>query len=94
MARVTLVARVEQDLARILEHLEQHAAAERPARIRATLAAIDILATSPLIGRPVGADLRELVIGHAAQGCVALYQYLPAFDRVLVLAIRSQRESG
>ncbi len=94
MTRVSLVARVEQDVVRILDHLEQHDVPDAPARIRALHAALRVLETSPLIGRPIAPDLRELIIGRESHGYVALYRYLPTFDRVLVLALRSQRESG
>jgi plasmid stabilization system protein ParE len=39
-------------------------------------------------------NLRELVISKGRTGYVALYRYLPEQDRVDVLAIRHQRESG
>jgi plasmid stabilization system protein ParE len=37
---------------------------------------------------------RELVISKGRTGYVALYRYLPEQDRVDILAIRHQRESG
>jgi plasmid stabilization system protein ParE len=46
----------------------------------------------PLIGRPVEADLRELLISRGRTGYIALYRYNPANDVVLVLRIRHQRE--
>ena len=55
---------------------------------------LDVLAHSPLIGRKLRGDLREWVIGKAARGCVALYRYIPTLDKVFVLAIRGQPESG
>lgn len=61
-------------------------------RIEANIQAIDILQTSPMIGRPVAFDQRELVIATGASGYLALYRYDPARDTVLVLAVRSQRE--
>ena len=39
-------------------------------------------------------NLRELVISKGRTGYVALYRYLPEQDRVDILAIRHQRESG
>jgi hypothetical protein len=47
-----------------------------------------------LIGRPVSAGTRELVIGRRARGYVAVYRYIEVVDTVFVLAIRSQREAG
>jgi hypothetical protein len=47
-----------------------------------------------LIGRPVEDGQRELVIGRAARGYVALYRYVAAIDTVFLLAVRAQREDG
>ena len=52
--------------------------------------ALQILTHSPQIGRPVQDGMRELVIGRAARGYVALYHYVAAIDTVFVLAVRSQ----
>lgn len=82
------------DLDRILEHLFQHQVAEAPSRIEDIMRAIDVLERNPLIGRPVRADLGELVIGHRARGYVALYRYVAQLDTVFVLAIRGQKEAG
>lgn len=51
-------------------------------------------ADSDLIGRPVGSDKRELIIGCRSHGCIALYRYLAASATVFVLVVRSQREAG
>lgn len=53
--------------------------------------AIQILTHSPLIGRPVKDGKRELVIGRATRGYVALYRYVAAINMVFVLAVRAQR---
>lgn len=37
---------------------------------------------------------RELIIGLASRGYVALYRYVAQLDAVFVLAIRNQREDG
>lgn len=58
------------------------------------LTAIDLLQTSPLIGRPGNADKRELVIGSDSHSYVALYRYLAEIKTVFILAVRSQREAG
>ena len=68
--------------------------AEAPKRIKEIVQAIQILAHSPLVGRPVKGGKRELVIGREARGYVVLYRFVAALDMVFVLAIRSQRESG
>jgi plasmid stabilization system protein ParE len=61
-------------------------------RIQSIIEAIEVLQTSPLIGRPVAYGQRELVISTGASGYLALYRYDPLSDTVLVLAVRSQRE--
>lgn len=94
MSRVEFAPEVTDDFERILEHLLDHEAAKARSRIAGVIAAIDALEHSPLIGRPVGVDLRELVIGRRERGYVALYRYVPALDIVFVLAVRSQREAG
>jgi len=94
MSRVELAPQVGGDLDRILEHLFQHQVADAPSRIEDIMRAFDVLERNPLIGRPVRADLRELVIGQRARGYVALYRYVAVLDTVFVLAIRGQKEAG
>ena len=94
MSRVELAPEVGDDLDRILEHLFQHQVADASSRIEDIIRAIDVLERNPLIGRPVRADLRELVIGRRARGYVALYRYVVELDTVFVLAIRGQKEAG
>ena len=94
MSRVELAPEVGDDLDRILEHVLQHQVADSPSRIEDIMRAIDVLERNPLIGRPVRADLRELVIGRRARGYVALYRYVVVLDSMFVLAIRGQKEAG
>jgi plasmid stabilization system protein ParE len=56
--------------------------------------ALHILVQHPEIGRKVYFGQRELVISRGRTGYLALYRFLPHLDRVLVLALRHQRESG
>ena len=56
--------------------------------------ALDILVQHPEIGRKVHFGQRELVISRRRTGYLALYRFLPHIDRILVLALRHQRESG
>ncbi len=56
--------------------------------------ALEILAQHPEIGRKVRFGQRELVISRGRTGYLALYRFLPHLDRILVLAVRHQRESG
>ena len=56
--------------------------------------AVEMLQRHPMIGRSRPGGLRELVISRGRSGCVALYQVDIVRDRILVLAIRHQRERG
>lgn len=94
MARVELAPEVFDDFDRFFEHMVRFEIAAAPERIAELLEAVQILSTSPLIGRPVREGKRELVIGRASRGYVALYRYVADIDTVFVLAFRNQRESG
>src|SRR5471030_1303316 len=94
VARVELAPEVVDDFDRILEYHIQQNVADAAVRIMEIVQAIDVLATNPLIGRPVLNGKRELVIGRKARGYMALYQYVDEIDTVFVLAVRSQREAG
>lgn len=94
MARIELAPEVGGDLERILDHLQRHEAARVQDRLREIIQAISVLETNPLIGRLAAGDKRELVIGRAAHGYLALYRYVPQLDTVFVLAVRAQREAG
>ena len=94
MSRIEIAPEVGDDFERILEHLVQHDPGNAARRVGEIIAAFDVLATNPLIGRPAPRDTRELIIGRGARGYVALYRYVPEIDTVFVLALRSQREAG
>jgi plasmid stabilization system protein ParE len=94
MTRVVFAEEVGEDFDRILEHLYRHDASDPPGRIAEILAAIEVLRSSPLIGRPTNVGQRELIIGKDSHGYVALYRHVPDIDAVFVQAIHSQREAG
>lgn len=94
MAQIELALGVRDDFERIIEHLEHYEVEDPAARIQEIIAAIDVLGTSPRIGRPTQNDLRELIIGRRSRGYVALYRYVAELDTVFVLAVRGQREAG
>lgn len=94
MVRIELAPGVLDDIDRIIDHLRKHQVPTTDERIGEILEAIDILAHSPRIGRPVANGKRELVIGSGSRGYVALYRYLEQIQTVFVLALRAQRESG
>lgn len=94
MTRIELAPEVFDDFDRFFDHIALVDPGSAPERIGAIIDAIQILRHSPQMGRPVQGGKRELVIGRAARGYVALYHYLEAIDTVFVLAVRSQREVG
>ena len=94
MSRVELSPEIGEDFDRILDHLLRHESVDARSRVEDIMRAIDVLERNPLIGRPVRADLRELVIGRRTRGYVALYRYVAELDTVFVLAIRGQKEAG
>ena len=94
MTRIELAPAVFDDFDRFFSHIAQFEVGSAPQRIAEIVDAAQILATSPLIGCPVKGGRRELVIGRASRGYVALYRYVAPIDTVFVLAMRSQRESG
>jgi plasmid stabilization system protein ParE len=94
LARIEFASEIAGDLDRIVDHLIQRDALRVDERISGLIDAIDVLTHSPLIGRPVRHDLRELIVGRAAEGYLVLYKYIPEIDTAFVLAVRSQRETG
>jgi toxin ParE1/3/4 len=94
MSRVTLSSGVKEDFDRIFDFLFERAPDHAAARTEAIISAIDILGSSPLIGRPMPMGQRELVISTGASGFLALYRYDPVADTIYVLAVRSQREQA
>ena len=94
MTRIELSAQVFDDFDRFFDYIARFDAGTAPQRMGEILEAIQILTHSPRIGRPVRDGNRELVIGRAARGYVALYRYVAAMNVVFVLAVRAQREDG
>ena len=94
MARIEVAPEVAGDLDRIVDHLTRHDASHVDERVAGLIDAIEVLTHSPLMGRPVHQDLRELIVGRASEGYLILYRYVPEIDTAFVLAVRSQREAG
>lgn len=92
MIRVILSAGLREDFDRIFDFLFDYVPDHAGLHIEAIIDALDVLASSPLIGRPVALGQRELIISHGASGYLALYRFDPAKDTVFVLAVRSLRE--
>ena len=94
VTRIELAAEVFDEFDRFFDQIAQFDAGSAPQRIGEILEAIQILTHSPLIARPVKDGKRELVIGRATRGYMALYRYAAAIDTVFLLAVRAQREAG
>lgn len=94
MARIILAPEIRDDFDRIFDFLFKHAPESAATRIDDIVRALDVLQSSPQIGRPVGgaSAMRELVISNGTHGYLALYRFIAELDVVLVVAIRSQRE--
>ena len=87
-------ARVLEDLLWLGDFLLE----DDPKAVRETTAIIinglEVLEAHPLIGRTAMSTLRELVISRGRSGYVALYEYQPSTDRVVIVGIRPQSEAG
>jgi plasmid stabilization system protein ParE len=94
MAELVYAAQALVDLERLgdfLRETDPQAAQDTAALI---FDALEILTKHPEIGRKVHFGQRELVISRGRTGYLALYRFLPPIDRVLILAVRHQREAG
>ena len=92
MAQVVYSENALANLGRAFDFLAEHDPDVAMATAVAIREAVEVLASHPLIGRIVAGELRELVISYGRTGYVALYRFLPAQDRIRILAIRHQRE--
>ncbi|HYN59452.1 MAG TPA: type II toxin-antitoxin system RelE/ParE family toxin [Rubrivivax sp.] len=94
MTRITLATQGLHDIDRIFDFLIEHEAADAGERVADIVVALDVLTRNPMIGRPVEAPFRELVIGRGPGGYVALYRYAADDDAVHVVGVRGQRDAG
>lgn len=94
MTRIALALEVLDDFDRFFGPIAQYDPESVPEPIGGILEALQILTHSPQIGRPMQGGKRELVIGRASHGYVALYHYVAAMYTVFVLALRSQQGAG
>jgi plasmid stabilization system protein ParE len=90
--RLRFAALAFEDLDRLTGFLLDRAPELAAETVPLILGGLRTLKDHPLIGRPVEADLRELLISRGRTGYVALYRYKAATDVVLVLRVRHQRE--
>lgn len=93
MTRVVLLLAALADLERIRDFLLAHDPDSAEERLLDLTAALDVLTRAPEIGRRAGQRARELVIGRAARGCVARYEYVAGLEAAFILRVHHQRES-
>jgi len=62
----THAAAVGDDFERILEYLFRYDVRNPASRLEELVEAIDILKSSPMIGRPLPSGLRELIVGRGS----------------------------
>jgi len=94
MPKVYFTERALSNLERIFQFLKQEEPGFVITDVETIIDATSVLQRHPLIGRPAPHNLRELVISKGHSGYIALYRFLPSKDRIDILAIRHQRESG
>ena len=80
------------DLERLAAFLRESDPAAAAETIPTILDGIRLLATHPLIGRPLEADRRELLVHRGRSGYVVQYAFRQRYDEVVLLAVRHQRE--
>lgn len=94
MAEVVLSEGADADLERLVDFILELGPAAALDTFDLVVGGLAVLERYPLIGRPVADGLRELLISRGKAGYVALYEFDAPNDRVLVLALRHQREAG
>jgi len=94
LAQIVYARRALADLERLADFLLESAPTAAIQTIDLVLEAVEILENHPLIGRPTGTALRELVISRGKSAYLAPYSYEELQDTVLVLAVRHGREAG
>ena len=92
MATVKLLPAALEDLERLVEFLRESDPLSASHTAPLIFQGLKVLADHPLIGRPIDADRRELVIYRGRSGYLAQYSYRPASDEVLITTLRHQRE--
>lgn len=92
--QVEYSARALSDVQRLAEFLLDTYPEATASTATLIIEAVSLLPRHPLIGRPRPGGLRELVISRGRSGYVALYRVDVLRDRIVVLAIRHQREDA
>ncbi|TBL58059.1 type II toxin-antitoxin system RelE/ParE family toxin [Hafnia paralvei] len=97
MPQVTVSALAQRDLQRLQDFLKtkNRLAARKAGEV--IIRAIQQLKTQPDMGRPVPflpLEYQELVIGFGDSGYVMLYRHDREMDRIVIVTVRHQKESG
>jgi plasmid stabilization system protein ParE len=94
MPKLIFSPRALLDMERLTLFLRDNDAHAATDTVPALLRGLGILKEHPLVGRKAEAGMRELVMARGKAGYIALYDFDVANDRVIVEAIRHQREEG
>ncbi len=94
MTTFRVTERATADLERLYEFLRKSDPVTADETADVIVGGLRHLVTHPLVGRPLNANLPELVLSRGHSGYLALYEYHLLDDSVTVHAIRHQRESG
>ena len=94
MAKIEYAERALADVERLVDFLIEQDPGAAEQTLDLIESALASLKYHPLIGRPRSRGLHELVISRGSTGYLALYRYDEALDRILILAVRHQREAG
>ena len=94
MTRIEMAPEVFDDFDRFFDYIAQVDAGSTPERIGGIVEAVQVSATSPMIGRPVKGGKRELVIGWASRGYVALYRYVGRLTQFLCWPCEASENQG
>jgi plasmid stabilization system protein ParE len=94
VARVTYTLAAVQDLERLADFLLQDDPPAATNVLALVTEAIEVLAKHPLVGRATPDNVREQVISRGKSGYLALYDFEPNADLIVVLGVRQQREAG
>ena len=92
MATLRFTPAALRDLERLAAFLRESDPGAAAETIPLILNGLKVLAAHPLIGRPIDASRRELLVFRGRSGYVAQYAFRAAADEVAFLAIRHQRE--
>jgi plasmid stabilization system protein ParE len=97
MSQIILSALAQRDLQRLQNFLKSKNRLAAKKAGEAIIRAIQQLKTQPDMGRPVlyfPLEYQELVIGFGDSGYVMLYRHDRETDRVVIVTIRHQKETG